>query len=346
MGSGHRPFAVVVSDKRDPTLVVPPGALNCIPKWAAKNSWVSEIRCTERDSWPPPLGLVDDLVPALQDHGLARGRIGTCGEIRELEGLRQRLPDAQFTPATVGTGRAGRRDIVERVRAVKSAWEVEYLEQAQRAADAGMRAFMQEVRPGLKQTLVVTRAILAAQEAGADEANVYMSAGTDPWVWGPYRGDLTFSEGDLVAVEFNARVNGYVAQIARSGVLGRAPTASQRRVMEVGRTSQRRMIERIRPGITGGELWDTGLEPVKQAGLEPYGRYGHGMGLSLAEAFDILARDNGSVQEGFCIEVHCGLYDPSTMASALIGDQLMVRNGTAELLSAVSLDFGPALVAA
>jgi Xaa-Pro aminopeptidase len=272
-------MAVLVPADGEPTLIVPPGALNCLPKWATMKSWIQDIRHTPSEEWPPPINLAGDVVETIKSRGFERARVGVCGDFFQEKEVRARLPQVRFESATKSDSRGTRRDIVERVRAVKSAWEVHWLEKAQSCTDVGIQAFMATAQPGMPHYVAVAEAEYQAKKAGADETMVFMSAGNHPWVWGSYRGDLSFAEGDLVSVEFNARVNGYVAQIARAGVLGKA-TPAQKTLLKAGQESQRRMIERIAIGVTGGELWDVGLGVVHSAGLSHYGRYGPCRGMA------------------------------------------------------------------
>lgn len=333
--AGNRKQAVILPLEGEPTLVLPPGALHCVPDWAIGRSWIDDMRCTPREGWPPPRGLASDIVLALKERGLEKARIGVCGRQYEEEdkAVRAALPDATFVPAEVVDKRGIRRDLVEKVRAIKSPWEVAYLVNAQACAEIGQAALFEAAQPGIRHNEAIAAGKVAAIRAGADECSVYMSSGTTPWVWGPYRGDLAFQQGDLVSVEFNARVNGYVAQRARAYVLGTTPTIEQDLVLKTGVESQRQMVEHLAVGVTGGFLWDVGLKVVHEADLKHYGRYGHGMGLSIAESFDIMRGDANPIEEGFCIEVHAGLVSPRTKDSVLIGDQFIIQNGRARHLS-------------
>ena len=329
--------AVVVPAEAEPTLIVPPGPLDCLPLWAEAHSWVRQVRSTPVPGWPPRENLAKDIADTIEVHGLAAFRIGFCGHLPEGEELYRRLPKARVEPAIRIDARGVSRDIIERARAVKSPWEMACLGEAQRYCDAGIQAFMAAALPGVRQDRAIAEAEYQAKRLGAEETLVIMSAGTRPWVWWPYRGDFAFREGDLVAVEFNARARGYVAQIARSWVIGK-PTPNQLHVLETAREAERRMIDGIAIGITGGEIAEIGLQVVRQAHLAPFGRYGHGMGLCMSESFDVMAGDDGQVQEGYCIEVHAGVINPDTMDSALIGDQLFVREGNVQYVSPLPQD--------
>jgi hypothetical protein len=75
-----------------------------------------------------------------------------------------------------------------------------------------------------------------------------------------------------------------------------------------------------------------------------WGRFGHGMGLSMAEAVDVMRGDDNALDDGHCLELHAGVKDPRSMQSVLIGEQYMIEGGRAVPLSqaVLPLDLGPA----
>jgi Xaa-Pro aminopeptidase len=339
-------LAVVVPVEGDPALIVPPGPLNCFPRLAAERSWITNIVSSPVDAWPPKEDLVGDIATQLTNLGCAQATVGLCGSFPGLAELGDRLPGATFAATAQPDARGIGRDIVERARAIKSDWEFERLRAAQVACNAGAAAFMAAVQDGRSYHMAISAADAAAAAAGSHQQLTAMSASRNPWFWwiGGPGGPTAFNEGDLVAFEFNARIDGYVAQVARSGVLGRA-TATQDLVLDTARASLQAMLARLEPGVTGGQLWDAGMGPVRGAGLQPWGRYGHGMGLCMAETLDVMPDDNGVVRDGQSLMLHAGIIDPTTQNSALIGDQVVVADGRVQLLagdSALPHDLAPA----
>lgn len=326
------PCAVVVPLAEEPVLVVAPGPVNSLAAWARETAWISDIQSSPNSGWPPTHDLAADVVAAIERVGHADGRIGICGGILDVGRLSAALPDANVSPAVLVDGRGVARDLVERARDVKSEWELRRLKEGQRYADVAIGVFFEAVKPGRKLTRAIAEAEWAAKELGADDALTIMAAGSDPWLWWVTQGDRTFSEGDLVSVEINTRVGGYVAQVARSATIG-PPTETQRLILDTAEESLHAMVSALAPGVTGGDLWDAGVAVVEAAGLATYGRFGHGIGLSMAECFDVMPSDDGVVRDGQCVELHAGVMHVPSMQSALIGDQFLVEGGRAVPLS-------------
>jgi Xaa-Pro aminopeptidase len=336
--------AIVVPLEGEPVLVTPPGPLNCFPELASRRSWLSRVVASPVDAWPPEDRLSSDVVSVIGELGSSRSRIGTCGTFPGMAFIAEALPSTKVIPASRSDSRGIPRDLVEQVREFKSDWEATRLVEAQRSCDVGAQAFMGAISAGASQQEAIAEAEFQAVGAGSHENLTIMSAGNDPWFWwlegvGP---GSRFRRGDLVAFEFNTRVDGYVAQVARSGVIG-PPSKAQARVLETAIKSLQAMLERLELGATGGDIWDAGVSVVTAAGLEPWGRYGHGMGLCMAESFNILPGDQGQVKSGQSIMLHAGVIDRATMNSALIGDQVLIEDERVRFLSKMVLPYGMVL---
>jgi len=62
-------------------------------------------------------------------------------------------------------------------------------------------------------------------------------------------------------------------------------------------------------------------------------RFGHGLGLSLAEGFSIEPGDHTPINSGTCLVVHPNIALPSRGHSAIHGDPLLIREAGAEILT-------------
>ena len=323
---------VVVPLTGEPALVVPNGPNACWATWARQESWIAEVRSNVSGGYMPEKGLLADTVKVLVDHGFERGRIGVCGAFEPLAGLAAALPDAEVVAAEVKDGTGTPRDLIERVRRTKSEWEIERLRHAQRCVDIAVKTFMDNAQPGVRQSLCAAEADHAAARQGAEESLMIMNSGTAPWMWWYAQGNRTFAPDAIVSMEGNVRYDGYVAQLARSGVLGRTDDR-RRRMLEVARESQHAMLARVRVGVTGEDVWNAGLEPIVRAGMTPWGRMGHGVGLSMDESFAIAPADDTVLAENDCMVIHASIYDSDTNDSLLLGEQYVLRAGGPEALS-------------
>lgn len=278
------------------TLSVNPGLRGTAFRLAHQNSWVKDVIGVRSGLWGH--ALAQDIRQTLDKAKLVGGKVGIDGLHLVTEpvakSIRAALSDFELVE---GTG------IVERLRMVKSPAEFEMIREALRLTDVGVTAFMKAVQAGDPLYLSVNEGECAAKAQGAQSASVFMGAGT-PFIWGTNHGSQVYKEGDMVSAEFNAQFEGYYGQVCRSFVIGKA-SAEQKRVYDTALRSYQEMASMLKPGIRASELFTLGNEVIKRAGCEPVPmRAGHGMGLTIAEGFDIYEGDDTEMQPGFYVMIH------------------------------------------
>ena len=319
------PAAVVLLPGEEPTLCIAPGFQGCQFTWARERSFIRKVKGTSSGGWN--VDWVKDITEALFEANLSGGKVGIDGinlmPLRMLERLKGELS---------GSGVEDVTGLVERVRLIKSRAETGLLRRAAELSRAGFAAFVRAAKPGVLQARAIAQAELAVRKSGAEEAMMFMGTGV-PWIWGSRRGDLTFESGAMVAAEFNARYQGYLGQICRTFFLGK-PTRKQRAVHDAVVTAYDRMTASVRPGVTAAELFEIGMAVLSRAGFEYSGvRFGHGLGLNLAEGFSIEPGDRTPIGAGTCLVVHPNVALPPSGLSAIHGDTLLVGEDGVEVLT-------------
>ena len=319
------PTAVVLVPDQEPTLCIAPGFQGCQFTWAQERSFIRKVKGTSSGAWG--VDYVKDITEALFEANFSGGKVGIDGinlmPPRTLVELREKLSGSSVEDAT---------GLVELVRHQKSRAEIRLLRRAAALSRAGFAAFARATKPGVLQAKAIAQAELTVRKSGAEEAMMFMGTGL-PWIWGYRRGDLRFEEGAMVAAEFNARYQGYLGQICRTFFLGE-PTPEQQAVHHAVVTAYEEMISSIKPGVTAAQLFDTGMAVISRAGFE-YSRvrFGHGLGLNLAEGFSIEPGDHTPIGAGTCVVVHPNIALPPSGRSAIHGDTLLVGEDGVEVLT-------------
>lgn len=316
--------ALVLVAGREPTLCIAPGFQRCQFAWAQNLSWIRKVKGTPSGMWR--VDWATDLTDALGEAGFAGGKVGIDG----MEFMSHRLVE-DLAGRLGGSSIAGVTGLVERVRQTKSVAEAELLRRAASLSSLGMTAFIEAVKPGVRQAEAIAAAEFAAKKAGAEEGMMYMGTGL-PWIWGYRRGDLRFGNGHMVAAEFNARYLGYHGQVCRTFTLGEASTRQQTIQITVA-TAYERMLASTEPGTTAEQLFDVGMAVIRHAGFEYSGvRFGHGLGLSLAEGFSIAPGVKTVIQQGACLALHPNIVVSATGDAAIYGEPILLTQGGAEVL--------------
>ena len=175
-------------------------------------------------------------------------------------------------------------ELVNWVRLVKSAREVDRLRIAGAIAQRAMQVAYEALQPGRRQCDVVAE-ILAAQATGVDgyggdyPAIVPMlptgdAAGTPHLTWS----DRSFRAGETTTVELAGVYGRYHAPLARTVMLGDPP----RRLGDTAEVVAEAMavtLEAIRPGVTGSDVHGAFDRVLATHGLEKESRIGYSIGI-------------------------------------------------------------------
>ncbi|MEU7629418.1 Xaa-Pro peptidase family protein [Nocardia sp. NPDC049220] len=232
--------------------------------------------------------------------------------------------------------------LVEQLRMVKDAHEVEQLRAACAAADAGLAALLERgaLRPGRTERQVARDLDWAVFENGAEGMSftTIVATGANSAVPHHRPTEAVLAAGDFVKLDFGAVVGGYHSDMTRTFVLG-TPTEWQREVYALVEESQRAGREALRPGVKVADVDAASRSVIEAAG---HGKLfvhslGHGVGLQVHEAPGIAKTGTGTLLSGVAVTVEPGVYFPGR-GGVRIEDTLVVREGGPELLTHTSKD--------
>lgn len=188
---------------------------------------------------------VDFLVGMLRQGGWLNKRIG-------LDKRGWFLPIAvyELLQSKLGTI-ADTAGVIEPLRAVKSATEVDKIATAARYVDAGMRAGMAAIRSGADENALVSAMMGAAIAAGSEYVGMEPLVSTGPRSGVPHGTwrRRVIQDNDPVFLEMSAAHDRYHAALMRSAWLGRPPAIA----LEMEKVCQEALqaaLDAIRPGAT------------------------------------------------------------------------------------------------
>jgi Xaa-Pro dipeptidase len=219
---------------------------------------------------------------------------------------------------------------VAALRQVKDAGELAALEAAARAAQAAVEAALEVVRPGASERQVRTRAQVALAEQGtASPFGVLVASGprsADPHAGAA--GDRRLEPGDLVWIDLGAVVDGYVADVTRTAVVG-GGDGEAARLVEAVRAAQEAALARVRPGATAAEVDAAARAALGERGLAGYfpHRTGHGLGLEVHEPPFLVDGNEEPLRPGMVFTVEPGVYVPGRGGARWEDDVLVTEHG-------------------
>lgn len=194
-----------------------------------------------------------------------------------------RLVD-EFGPLENGSG------IVEPLRAVKSAYEIEQIERAAGCVEAGMHAAIDAIRAGVTENDVAAAMIAAAYREGSEYV------GMEPFVCSGPRSGIrhatwrrrVLEEGDLVTLENAACFNRYHSALFRTACVGdaaKAPARS-REIRDICLEGLEAALGKLRPGNTCADVHNAVQAVVDRHGMTEHFRKRAGYSIGIAFAPD------------------------------------------------------------
>jgi Xaa-Pro aminopeptidase len=117
--------------------------------------------------------------------------------------------------------------------------------------------------------------------------------------------------GDLVKIDFGARVDGYHADCTRTFVVG-PPSDWQAEIHAVVQAAQAAGVEALRAGVPVADVDQAARAVLDEAGWLTYFTtgLGHGVGLEIHEDPYVGARTVGKLSAGTTLTVEPGIYLP------------------------------------
>jgi Xaa-Pro aminopeptidase len=253
-------------------------------------------------------------------------------------------------------------------RQIKDASEINKLEKACEAIDAGHKAVLSAVREGITELELAAAVENAHRLAGHEgiffirQPDFFMSRGpisSGPNLFkisgvvytitgvglspsvpaGPSRRSI--SEGDLIIVDIPTLVDGYHADQTRSYVLGKANQKIKTMYNRLKEISDY-LIETIKPGLKCSEIYQMAIEKSKELKVSDaflnFGKgrksrmIGHGIGLELNEPPILSPYDDFRMSEKHVVALDMHMMDEN-VGVVKLEDMVLITNSGNEILT-------------
>jgi Xaa-Pro aminopeptidase len=224
-----------------------------------------------------------------------------------------------------------RTGLVEQLRAVKDADELEAFRRACAITDRMFERLVSEVRfVGRPERDVAWDITRLYHEEGADEPAFEAIVGSGPTGARPHAraGDRIIAPGELVVIDTGCRVDGYVSDYTRTLATGELE-AEQREAYEVVRAAQQAGLDAIRAGVTGKEADAAARGVIEEspfAGTFGHG-LGHGLGLEVHESPRLSSESPDTLAAGNVATVEPGVYLSGRFGIRIEDDVIVTEDG-------------------
>jgi Xaa-Pro aminopeptidase len=225
--------------------------------------------------------------------------------------------------------------LVEGRRAVKDAAELETIAAAVDLADLVLEGFLPEIRPGIRELELAALLEYRLRAAGSGPLPFapIVAFGERSALPHATPSDRALARGELVLLDFGARVDGYCSDMTRVFTAGPA-SAWQRDLHAAVLAACRAGVAAVSDRATGADVDGAARGVLASAGLAArFGHStGHGVGLEVHEAPRLHRRETGRLEVGNVVTVEPGVYLPG-QGGIRIEQVVVVESGGGHVLT-------------
>jgi len=294
----------------------------------------TQVPDVERRIYSASLKLSDLLGKDIADRGVTRlgveaGHMTLATEER----MRKGLDGIELVPTT---------SIVERVREVKDASEVDAIGHAQRIAEAAVVSSLRSFASGTERDLALAIE-WAMRTSGAEGASFETIVASGPHSALPHAEprDEPIDLDGVLLIDFGAQAAGYCSDTTRTYVGPRAPE-KLRTVYDAVVRALEAACEAVRPGAKCSDVDAAARSSLERDGYAEAFTHstGHGVGLEVHEGPTLAITSEGILEPGMMITIEPGVYLPG-VGGVRVEDLVVVTDGGYENLT--TLPRGPEL---
>jgi Xaa-Pro aminopeptidase len=190
------------------------------------------------------------------------------------EKIRTNLPQATLTPASM---------LFRYLRMIKTPAEIARLRHSAATNERAINTMLRACKPGVKETELAS--IYKSEIAKAGGQVYWMHMAVSRGGNFPALADRVLQKGDVFRVDMGCSVNGYHADVCKSGSVGAEPTSEHRKRYDAIQAGVLRSVEALKPGARPQELYEAMIAGVRANGLPNYSNFflGHTIGLEARE---------------------------------------------------------------
>lgn len=229
------------------------------------------------------VGMIHSIAHHFQHFGIQKGAVGLeyaflpqprMGMLTHPHGKPKDVEARDCTP------------LLSELRLVKGPEEIERIRESVRVADAGMKAAVEAVKPGVTESQVAAAAEYAMRQEGAtDFYRSYVASGPRTSIAHGVPTLRKLERGDFVMIDLHPVVGGYSADVGRTVCVGR-PSAEQQAAHDLYVEGLDAAIAKARAGVEMVDLQEAmhGVYKAAGHGEHIFGPPIHGLGIEFEEA--------------------------------------------------------------
>lgn len=228
-------------------------------------------------------------------------------------------------------------EVIEVFRSVKSPKEIEYSRAACDIASRAYEKICKDIRVGVTEKEIASKISHYMVMEGADTkpyGGIVISGARTSLLHGIPSGK-SIEYGDLVLMDYGCQYNGYMSDMTRTVVVGRA-SAKQREVYALEQRMVADVEAVLKAGVTSVQAYEASIQAIKNTEYIQfnYSGIGHGVGLFVHEPPFMGANGEYELAPNNIITVEPGIYIPGWGGIRIEDQVLITEDGCENLIKA------------
>jgi Xaa-Pro aminopeptidase len=223
------------------------------------------------------------------------------------------------------------------LRSVKEAFEIEFMREASNAVCEGMKAVIKAIKPGITELELAAEAEYASMKAGSQGApfRPQIVTGKKMLSTHPFSNSDIISNNSVMIIHMGARVNGYIAKMCRTAVIGEVDQETLR-IYEAIKNTQSTMLKELKSGVSCDYLSRLALDSMDEYGYKSKYLYimGYGVGLRQSEFYPVISLGNPTLlEENMVVDFLMPTVYDKNYGGPRITDTILVKKDGCEVLT-------------
>jgi Xaa-Pro aminopeptidase len=218
--------------------------------------------------------------------------------------------------------------LVEPVRAIKDAGEVKQIKKAVKISWESLDYTLRHLRAGVSESEAAGLLDYQIRKRGAQIGfETIVAFGPNGSRNHHQPGARKLKKNDTILIDFGTKVAGYMSDITRSFVFGKASRLYERIYYTV-LEAQQAALAKMRPGTKLLDIDTEARRVIEEKGLPVYGHgTGHGIGLVVHEQPFMSKASKGRLEAGQVVTIEPGIYLPGKFGVRIEDDVLITETG-------------------